>query len=66
MIVRPGDSPMSCPQPVGSEFEGLMAHFREHPGAAWVRTMYVRHRLMNIDFDGPSDAIGIAQSASKR
>jgi len=66
MIVRPGDSPMSCPQPVGSEFEGLIAHFREHPGAAWVRTMYVRHRLMNIDFDGPSDAIGIAQSASKR
>jgi len=54
MIVRPADSPMACPQPVGTEFEGLMSRFREHPGSARVRTIYARHRLARADFDGPS------------
>jgi glutathione S-transferase len=66
MIVRPADSPMSCPQPVGSEFERLIAPFRDHPGAAWVRTIYAKHRLARADFDGPSDAAASAPSTPNR
>jgi hypothetical protein len=46
---------MACPQPVGTEFEALIARYRDHPGAAWVRRVYTRHRLASTDFDGPSD-----------
>jgi glutathione S-transferase len=53
-LVRPENSPMQCPQPVSAEFEALIAPFRTHPGAQWVRDIYHRHRLASADFEGPS------------
>jgi len=53
-IVRPDNSPMSCPQPVSAEFSALMAPFRSHPGAEWVRRIYARHRMASTDFEGAS------------
>lgn len=53
-IVRPANSPMSCPQPVSAEFTALMTPFRSHPGAEWVRWIYARHRMASTDFEGAS------------
>ena len=55
-LVRPADSPMACPQPVGPAFLELMERFRAHPGAAWVCSIYAKHRLAKRDFEGPSGA----------
>ncbi|MFY9316975.1 MAG: glutathione S-transferase [Burkholderiales bacterium] len=53
VLVRPADSPMSCPQPVAPAFRALMDRYAGHPGAAWVRRIYARHRVARHDFDGP-------------
>lgn len=53
-VVRPDPSPMSCPQPVSAEFNALITPFRSHPGAEWVRRIYVRHRQASSDFEGAS------------
>ena len=45
---------MQSPQPVDSEFAKLIAPFRDHPGAAWVRRIYADHRSASADFEGPS------------
>ena len=45
---------MSCPQPVARGFRKLMDRHVDHPGAAWVRRIYERHRGAQRDFDGPS------------
>lgn len=55
-LVRPTDSPMECPEPVGEAFQALMAQFTGHPGAQWVRTIYAKHRGAKRDFEGESDA----------
>jgi glutathione S-transferase len=54
MIVRPPASPMAAPQPVAPAFAALVAEFAGHPGAAWVRTIYARHRGAQHDFEGAS------------
>jgi hypothetical protein len=54
VLIRPADSPMSCPQPVASRFRELMDRYANHPGAAWVRRMYDQHRGSRRDFEGPS------------
>ncbi len=53
-LVRPANSPMQSPQPVDDEFARLIAPFRDHPGAAWVRRIYADHRGASADFEGPS------------
>ncbi len=55
VLARPQDSPMAAPQPVGSTFGALMARYATHPGVAWTRDIYARHRVAAKDFDGPSD-----------
>ncbi len=54
MLVRPPDSPMACVEPAAPSFRALVARFADHPGAAWVRDVYARHRVARADFDGPS------------
>jgi glutathione S-transferase len=54
MLVRPPASPVSAPEPVAPAFRALMQRFAGHPGAAWVRDIYARHRGARTDFDGPS------------
>ena len=53
-VVRPEKSPMRCPQPVDPLFAELIAPFRDHPGAQWVRDIYARHRVASADFEGAS------------
>lgn len=53
-VVRPDNSPMRCPQPVDPLFARLIAPFRDHPGAQWVRDIYARHRVASADFEGAS------------
>lgn len=53
-LVRPENSPMSAPQPVGPAFAALMSRFARHPGADWVRGIYARHRSASADFEGTS------------
>ncbi|MBI5897998.1 MAG: glutathione S-transferase [Rhodocyclales bacterium] len=53
-LVRPDNSPMQSPQPVGAEFAELMARYRNHPGATWVRRIYADHRGASADFEGAS------------
>lgn len=55
VLIRPVDSPMSCPQPVASGFRALMDRYARHPGAAWVHGIYARHRGARRDFDGLSE-----------
>jgi glutathione S-transferase len=54
-LVRPENSPMQSPQPIGAEFAALIAQFRQHPGGDWVRNIYARHRVARVDFEGPSN-----------
>ena len=56
VLIRPVDSPMSCPEPVARSFRELMDRYADHPGAAWVRRIYAQHRGARVDFDGPSQA----------
>jgi len=56
VLVKPPNSPMACPQPVGLGFQALMERYAEHPGAGWVRRIYAQHRGSRSDFDGPSSA----------
>lgn len=56
MLVRPPESPMHCPQPVGRDFAALVARYAQHPGAHWVRHIYANHRGSRSDFDGLSTA----------
>lgn len=53
-LVRPANSPMQSPQPVDGEFAKLIAPYRDHPGAAWVRRIYADHRGASADFEGAS------------
>jgi glutathione S-transferase len=52
VLVRPADSPMSCPRPVAPSFQALMDRYASHPGAAWVHRIYAQHRSARCDFDG--------------
>jgi glutathione S-transferase len=54
VFVKPDHSPMASPQPVGHSFQALIDRYAKHPGAAWVRRIYARHRGSQHDFDGPS------------
>jgi len=54
VLVGPPDSPMSQPLPVGRSFQALMGRYSCHPGAAWVRRIYDRHREARCDFEGQS------------
>ncbi len=56
VFVKPEDSPMASPQPVGASFQALIDRYAKHPGADWVRRIYARHRGARTDFDGPSPA----------
>lgn len=58
MCVDPPHSPMARPQPMAADFAALVGRFTHHPGAAWVRTIYARHRGASADFNGPSPAPG--------
>jgi len=53
-VVRPPDSPMAAPQPVGPLFRALIERYAPHPGAQWTRRVYAKHRGARADFDGPS------------
>ena len=53
-LVRPANTPMQSPQPMGTEFAELIAPFRNHPAAEWVRRLYARHRGASADFEGAS------------
>lgn len=52
MLVRPANSPMSCPEPVAPAFRALMDRYASHPGAVWVRRIYAQHRVARHDFEG--------------
>lgn len=52
--VDPPASPMTRPQPQAAPFAAFVGRFAGHPGAAWVRDIYRRHRAVDTDFDGPS------------
>jgi glutathione S-transferase len=65
VLVRPEDSPMSCPQPVAHTFQELIDRYAGHPGAQWVRRIYARHRGSRSDFDGPSPAADSAVATTK-
>jgi glutathione S-transferase len=52
VLVRPADSPMSCPQPVAATYQALIERYASHPGAAWVRRIYAQHRGAHRDFEG--------------
>lgn len=54
VLVRPPDSPMAAPQPVGRGFAALIERYARRPGADWVRGIYARHRAARADFDGDS------------
>jgi len=54
VLVQPPDSPMSGPRPMASRFRALVERYADHPGAAWTRAVYARHRDSRKDFDGPS------------
>jgi glutathione S-transferase len=54
ICVDPPDSPMTRPKPRSAAFDAFVARFAKHPGAAWVREIYRRHRGARTDFDGPS------------
>jgi glutathione S-transferase len=55
VLAQPPDSPMAGPQPHGAAFAALLQRFAAHPGIAWTRQLYARHRGASRDFDGPSD-----------
>jgi glutathione S-transferase len=42
--VLPPEFPYQPPQPRGGAFQNWVQRWADHPGAAWVRTMYARHR----------------------
>ena len=44
MVVNPPNSTMTKPQPMPAAFAALIGSVEKHPGAAWVRTIYARHR----------------------
>lgn len=54
VFVKPANSPMASPQPVGASFQALIARYTKHPGAEWVRRIYAGHRGARTDFDGAS------------
>ena len=54
MAVDPSDSPMTRPRPHCNAFAAFVQRFAAHPGAAWVRDIYARHRMAAVDFDGRS------------
>lgn len=56
VLAQPPDSPMAGPQPCGAAFAALLQQFDAHPGIAWTRQLYARHRGASRDFDGPSAA----------
>lgn len=57
MLVRPPQSPMASVEPVSPAFAMVVRQFADHAGAAWVRSIYRRHRLARADFDGPSAGV---------
>lgn len=62
-VVRPPESPMSAPEPVARATRDLIQRHAQHPGAAWVRALYAKHRGAKSDFDGASDQPGAMLSA---
>jgi hypothetical protein len=57
-LAQPSDSPMAGPRPSGAAFAALLQRFEAHPGIAWTRQLYTRHRGASRDFDGPSGGSG--------
>ncbi|MCU0964683.1 MAG: glutathione S-transferase [Burkholderiaceae bacterium] len=55
VLAQPPGSPMAGPQPHGAAFALLLQRFAAHPGIAWTRQLYARHRGASRDFDGPSE-----------
>ena len=56
VLAQPPHSPMAGPLPCGADFAALRQRFEAHPGIAWTRRLYARHRRASRDFDGPSPA----------
>ena len=56
VLAQPPGSPMSAPQPHGAAFAELLQRYAAHPGIAWTRRLYARHRMAAHDFDGLSAA----------
>ena len=56
VLAQPPGSPMAAPQPYGAAFAALLQRFATHPGIAWTRQLYARHRGAACDFDGLSAA----------
>lgn len=54
VLAQPPGSPMAGPVPRGHDFAALLQRFEAHPGIAWTRRLYLRHRGAQRDFDGPS------------
>jgi glutathione S-transferase len=54
ICIDPADSPMTRPRPHPAPFQAFLARHAGHPGAAWVREIYRRHRGARVDFDGAS------------
>ncbi|HSP99476.1 MAG TPA: glutathione binding-like protein [Candidatus Dormibacteraeota bacterium] len=42
--VQPAEFPYPAPQPLSPTFRRFLDRWADHPGAAWVRDMYRRHR----------------------
>ena len=52
--ISPPNSPMQRPQPYPKDVATWLERWQQHPGAAWVRDIYAKHRNAQTDFDGPS------------
>jgi glutathione S-transferase len=54
VLAQPADSSMAATRPVGRHFAALQARHAAHPGMAWTREIYARHRPHGPDFEGNS------------
>jgi glutathione S-transferase len=43
-VIDPPNSPMARPAPLPAPVAALVSRYAAHPGAAWVRAIYARHR----------------------
>ncbi|MEZ5730254.1 MAG: glutathione S-transferase [Burkholderiaceae bacterium] len=56
-VANPPDSPMSRPEPMPEATRAMLERWHDHPGSAWVREVYARHREATTDFEGLSERI---------
>ncbi len=66
VFVKPEDSPMASPQPVGASFQALIARYAKHPGADWVRRIYAQASRRAHGLRWPQPGRGLSDAAEPR